>query len=61
MVVVSLRAAPPLNNLLCYFLGLITFFAAHQPPTLATLLALAAPTALGGLAGWVSTWLQART
>lgn len=60
-VVLSLRATPPLNNLLCYFLGLIAFFAAHQPPTLSTLLALAAPTALGGLAAWVSTWLQART
>lgn len=60
-IVVALRAVPPVNNLLCYFLGLIAFFAAHQPPGLATLTNLAAALALGFSAAMISTWLQART
>lgn len=59
-VVVSLRAAPRINNLACYFLGLIAFFAAQQPPTATTLLQLAAAMGVGCLAATVSTWLQAR-
>ena len=50
-----------LNNLLCYFLGLIAFFAAHQPPTLGTMIHLAAALALGFSAATISTWIQART
>lgn len=60
-IVVSMRVAPPINNLLCYFLGLIAFFAAHLPPTLATWIHLAGAMALGGSAAAISTCLQART
>jgi len=58
-IVVSLRAAPAINNLLGYFLGLIAFFASHLEPALATLLHLSAAGALGGLAAWLSTRMQA--
>ena len=58
-IVVSLRAAPMVNNLLGYFLGLIAFFASHREPTLATLLHLGAACGLGGLAAWLSARLQA--
>jgi hypothetical protein len=59
-VVVSLRAAPMLNNILAYFLGLIAFFAAHMEPTLNTLIHLGSASALGSLAGWFSVKLQQR-
>lgn len=59
-VVVSLRAAPMLNNILAYFLGLIAFFAAHMEPTLGTVAHLGSAGALGSLAGWVSMALQRR-
>ena len=60
MIVVSLRAVPVLNNLLCYFLGMITFFAHDQQPSLATFLTLGAAAAFGILAGWISHALQER-
>lgn len=58
IVVVSLRAAPVLNNILAIFLGLIAFFAAHMAPTSDTLLHLCLASALGSVAGWVSVKLQ---
>jgi hypothetical protein len=60
-IVVSLRNSPPLNNLSCYFLGLIAFFAADQPPTATTWLQLAAAMGLGCVAASASAWLQARS
>jgi hypothetical protein len=60
MVVVSLRAIPPLNNLLCYFLGMIAFFAAHLEPSLAAAGELGGASALGSFAGWVSHISQRR-
>ena len=59
-VAVSLRAAPMLNNILAYVLGLISFFAAHVAPTLNTLVHLGPASALGSFAGWVSMKLQQR-
>lgn len=59
-LVVSLRAAPILNNILAYFLGLIAFFAAHMEPTLSTLVHLGTASALGSFAGWASMKLQQR-
>jgi hypothetical protein len=47
MLVVSLRAASPMNNIPAYFLGLITWFAAHAKPTPRAWLSLAAVAALG--------------
>lgn len=58
LVVVSLRAVPVLNNLLCYFLGLITFFAAHMEPALDSLMHLGSASTLGSVAGWISMKLQ---
>lgn len=57
-VVVSLRGVPRINNLLCYFLGLISFFAVHQPPSLAVFATLAGAAALGSAAAWLAHQLQ---
>jgi hypothetical protein len=59
-IVVSLRAAPVVNNVLCYFLGLIGLFAAHLPPTPATFARLAAAGTLGAAAAAACRALQAR-
>ncbi|MCY1365761.1 hypothetical protein D9M69_526240 [compost metagenome] len=58
--VVSMRSVPRLNNLLCYFLGLIAFFAVHQPPSLSLFATLAGAAALGSMAAWVAHLLQRR-
>lgn len=60
MIVVSLRAAPVINNVLGYFLGLIAFFAAHVEPSLAALAELGGACALGSAAGWASHAAQRR-
>lgn len=60
MVVVSLRVVRSINNLLCYFLGLIAFFAARMEPTLDSLVYLGSASALGSTAGWLSMKLQER-
>jgi hypothetical protein len=60
VAVISLRAAPVLNNILCYFLGLIAFFASHQPPSLAAFAQLASAVVLGSLAAWTAHALQQR-
>ena len=59
-IVVSLRALPPFNNVLAYFLGLIGFFAAHAEPTLADFSELAASGTLGSVAAWASQRMQSR-
>jgi hypothetical protein len=59
-IVVSLRAAPVLNNVLAYFLGLIGFFAAHVEPTLMALAELSAASALGALSAWLSQTAQSK-
>ena len=58
MVVVSLRSAPGINNLLGYFLGLIAFFAAHLVPSTHSFLILAGATAIGSTAAFISLKLQ---
>jgi hypothetical protein len=60
MIVVSLRARPRMNNVLAYFLGLITFFAAHQEPSLDTAVRLSAAAAIGSIAAWASLKMQHR-
>jgi hypothetical protein len=59
-VVASLRAAPIVNNVLCYFLGLIGLFAAHVPPTLSAVARLAAAGTLGAVAAAVCRAMQQR-
>jgi hypothetical protein len=56
--VIATRGLPVLNNLLGYFIGLITFFAAHQEPGVGTIAALAAAVAIGFIAGLVSQQIQ---
>lgn len=58
MIVISLRSFPVLNNLICYFLGLITFFAAHLPAELNSISLLAAATGIGTIAGIFSAKVQ---
>ena len=60
MAVVSLRGLPQVNNLLCYFLGLIALFASNREPSPATLLALGTAVAIGSLGAWLSHSLQHR-
>lgn len=60
VIVVSLRAVPPINNIPAYFLGLITWFAAHAEPTPMAWLSLAAVTALGAFAAWFAHSWQAK-
>ena len=60
MIVISLRAVPVMNNLLCYFLGLIAYFASHLEPSLEALSTLGSAPALGVFAGWTTHALQRR-
>jgi hypothetical protein len=60
MAVVSLRALPLANNLLCYFLGLIALFASNRDPSPATLVALGTAVAIGSVGAWLSHSLQHR-
>lgn len=60
MVVLSLRFLPKVNNLLAFFLGLVTFFAAHAEPALASLIPLAAAAAIGAAGGAIAHALQLR-
>ncbi|PHS30446.1 MAG: hypothetical protein COA95_09150 [Methylophaga sp.] len=58
MIVVSLRDLPILNNLLCYFLGLISVFASHSSPSILNILALIGPISIGAFAAWITVMLQ---
>lgn len=64
VLIVSLRAVAVVDNLLCWFLGLVTFFAAGAPFSPLAIVILLSATALGGFAGWAcqvstSRWAQA--
>lgn len=54
LIVVSLRGLPLMNNLLCYFLGLVSWFAAHLEPSFQSLLLLFSASVIGTVAGLVS-------
>jgi len=60
MVVVSLRATRTVNNVVAYFLGLITWFASHLEPSLESFAELGSAGALGSVAGWLSHVAQQR-
>lgn len=60
LVVLSLRFLPGANNLLAFFLGLVTFFAAHAEPTFVALLPLAGAAAIGAIAGAAAHTLGSR-
>ena len=59
-VVLALRSAPPFDNVVAWFLGLIAFFASHLPPSLLSIAELGAVASGGILAGWIAQRLQAR-
>jgi hypothetical protein len=52
LIVIGTRGLKIVNNLLGYFIGLITFFAAHLEPALESLAQLASASAIGLFAGW---------
>jgi hypothetical protein len=54
IVVLSMRFLPLVNNLLGFFLGLVAWFASHQPPNVDGFVALAAAATLGTTAGWMA-------
>ncbi len=60
MIVVSLRATRTMNNVVAYFLGLISYFAAHLEPSLESFLELSGASGLGSFAGWLSHAVQQR-
>lgn len=59
VIVLSLRNAHTMNNPLAYFLGLISFFAAAQAPSLPLLAMLAAAGTIGAAGAAASGALQA--
>ncbi len=58
LLVIAMRGVPVFNNLLGYFIGLITFFAAHLEPGLAAIAKLAGALALGSISGWLAQKLE---
>lgn len=61
LVVLSLRYAPVVNNLLGLFLGLVSFFASHQPPHFETFFTLALAATVGIVAATCLSLLQHKT
>ncbi len=58
IIALSLAKAPVFNNLLCFFLGLVAYFAFHQPPTLTTFATLSLAAAVGVAAAFLAHSLQ---
>jgi Protein of unknown function (DUF1097) len=58
VVALSLAKAPVFNNLLCIFLGLVAYFAFHQPPAFSTFAQLALAAAVGVTAAFLAHSLQ---
>jgi hypothetical protein len=59
-IALSLAKAPAFNNLLGFFLGLVAYFASHQPPSLAAFTMLASAATLGTMAAFIAHSLQKR-
>ncbi|WP_375283587.1 DUF1097 domain-containing protein [Sphingobium yanoikuyae] len=60
MLIVGLRAREILGNMLAWFLGMVTFFAAEFDLAIASFAHLASATAIGGLAGYTCQTLNRR-
>lgn len=58
LIVLSLRFLPVFDNLLGFFLGLVAWFAAHQPVSLSALWTLVFAAAIGSGAGYLAHRLQ---
>ena len=59
LVVLSLRHLPVFNNLLGFFLGLVAYFASHQPPVWATFAELGLAAMVGAAAAFLAASLHA--
>ena len=59
LVVLSLRHLPAFNNLLGFFLGLVAYFASHQPPAWVTFAELGLATGVGTAAAFLAASLHA--
>ncbi len=59
-VVIAARGLPVLNNLLGYFVGLITFFASHLEPSVEAVGELGGASTIGAVAGWLAHTTDAR-
>lgn len=57
-IVVSLRGAPIIGNIVAWFLGLISFFAANPEPKAIEIISLIVPAFLGAFTGNLCTYLQ---
>ena len=60
MVVLSLRHVPVVNNLLGFFLGLVAYFASHQPPSWAVFAELGLAAGVGAGAASIASLLHRR-
>jgi hypothetical protein len=60
VVALSLAKVPVINNLLGFFLGLVTYFASHLPPSLGTLVQLGLAAAVGTAAALLAHAWQGR-
>jgi hypothetical protein len=58
LIVLAARGLPLINNLLGYFIGLITFFAAHLDPGLQSIAELASAVGIGALAAWLAQTVE---
>jgi hypothetical protein len=60
LVIVGLRTTRVVDNMLAWFIGLVTFFAAEVAIASGPLLELASACAIGGFAGWACQALNRR-
>jgi Protein of unknown function (DUF1097) len=60
IIIVGLRTTRFVNNMTAWFLGMVTFFAAHLKPSDEALLHLGSASLIGGLAGWLCHTLTQR-
>lgn len=60
IIALSLARAPVFNNLLGFFLGLVAYFASHQPPSFTAFGMLALAATVGATAAFLAHSLQKR-
>ncbi|GGJ85119.1 DUF1097 domain-containing protein [Pseudomonas matsuisoli] len=58
VLVLSMRRLAVFNNLLAFFLGLVSYFASHLPPTFLTFFELGGAAVLGALAALLASRLN---
>ncbi|MFT2091736.1 DUF1097 domain-containing protein [Paraglaciecola sp. 2405UD69-4] len=58
IIVITLRDVPVINNIVAWFLGLVTFFAIHVEASISVILQLVITVIFGTLAGFLASLLQ---